>query len=354
MTDDVARGSGGSAPTADELDALKAHFQARLPGDGELELAPLQQSAGNSHSIYSVDRGELRWILRVAPSADRTGADRAFDLTREASIIDSLRGSQVPHARVVLAAGDDRPTGRDFVVLESIDGQTLHGALPANCRSASDGAALAADIVDVLARIAEIDPGTVPVRFPSDSFWSAQDRKGRAMRSRFRTRPTPLIDELADRVTENRPSSERLGLVHGDYCPLNIMGTVAGPPRVAAVLDWETATVGDPLVDLAYLTARWVTPDVDPMMAAFTLGGGDPSAHALLPHWTVLADRYADTTGRDLADLPRYQGLAMLRLATALEGRVAAAARRGKEGMRTGFATMADTAARRGLTLMEG
>ncbi|WP_454439955.1 phosphotransferase, partial [Tsukamurella paurometabola] len=158
---------------------------------------------------------------------------------------------------------------------------------------------------------------------------------------------------LAEAVTGAPPAHERRGLIHGDYCPLNIMGTVDGPPRVAAVLDWETAAAGDPLVDLAYLTARWVTPEEDPLMAAFTLGGGDPAAHALLPQWTALAGRYAAATGRDLTDLPRYQGLAMLRLATALEGRVAASARRGNEAMRAGFAAMADTAARRGLTLME-
>src|SRR5438876_172164 len=124
------------------------------------------------------------------------------------------------------------------------------------------------------------------------------------------------MDALAAWLTSHRPPGEPPTIIHGDYHLDNVMFAPLLPPRVIAILDWETATIGDPLVDLGLATALWPDPDEERL----PLGEGLGLAALGLGSRHDLARRYAERTGRSIADLPYYQALGLFRLACILEG----------------------------------
>ncbi|WP_430331903.1 phosphotransferase family protein [Rhodococcus sp. ACT016] len=330
-----------------------AHWLAdRLPGAGAVTIAPLAQTAGRSHAVYLLTRGDLRWVLRVAPNHREASVGGAFDLSREGRILDALTGTGVPHPAAVVVRDDSAPTRRDFLVSEFVDGITLDRSLPQHYANERDARAITDSIVDTLARVNAVDwrSTTLVDTTRPDGYLARQFDKAASMLEKFRTRDIPMLERLLSGLRRDQPADYRLGLIHGDYSAMNIM-VDRERAAVKAVLDWETATVGDAMVDIGYLTARWARPEEDPLMAAFALGGGDPAAHDLLPSRGYVAERYAEASGRPMDLLPFYQGLAMARLAVVLEGRVAAGRRRGRTEMADMFATMADGCAAHGLRL---
>ncbi|MFC9789214.1 phosphotransferase family protein [Rhodococcus sp. NPDC127528] len=338
-----------------EAAELTRWLAGRLPGAGEVGIVPLAQAAGHSHEIHLVTRGDRRWVLRVAPDHPEAAVGGAFDLSREARILAALSGTGIAHPAVVLARDDTTPLRRDLLVTEFVDGITLDRALPPQFANARDGRAITESIVDTLARINTLDwaaTGLAALTRP-DGYLGRQFDKARVMLEQFRTRDTPALDTLLGRLEARQPREYRLGLIHGDYSAMNLMVDRA-EPAVCAVLDWETATVGDAMVDIGYLTARWVRPDENPMVAAFALGGTDPRAHDLVPGRRHLVDRFAERTGWSVDLLPFYQGLAMARLAVVLEGRVATSKRRRRDDAATMFTALADGCADHGLRLADG
>jgi aminoglycoside phosphotransferase (APT) family kinase protein len=123
------------------------------------------------------------------------------------------------------------------------------------------------------------------------------------------------MDALAAWLATNRPPGESPTIIHGDYHLDNVIFAPAVPPRVAAILDWETVTLGDPLVDLGLATALWPEPG-EPAL----LMGGLPLGSLGLGSRRALVRRYGERTGRALDALPYYQALGLFRLACILEG----------------------------------
>ncbi|MBY8854963.1 phosphotransferase family protein [Nocardia sp. CA2R105] len=339
----------------EELEALGQWFAERLPGEGPPRISALAQTAGNSHAIYSVIRDpDHRWVLRVAPDHGEAKVGNAYNLSREWSVLKALADTVVPHAAPVLHQDGTAPIDRDFLLVEFVDGIVLEGAVPEQYSSPDDCLALSDAIVDTLADIARTDwrnTGFAEFGHP-EGYLERQFDKGRQMLDSFRTRDTPALAAMIDSLERQRPATSTLGIVHGDYSPMNLMAAPHGPPRIAAVLDWETATLGDVMIDIGYLTARWVRPEECAAVAAFALGGSNPADHENLPPRTRLAQRYADRTGLSIENLPYYQGFAMARVAIALEGRVAAFTRRGDDASAALFASLVDTAVDYGARLM--
>ncbi len=134
----------------------------------------------------------------------------------------------------------------------------------------------------------------------------------------YRTRDIPGLDWLAGWLEASRPLGQRPALMHGDYSPYNVMASPRDTRHMAAVVDWDTGTIGDPLLDLGHLLARWTEPGEEP-----AIGVWDIEVRDGLPSRAELAARYADRTGADLSALPYYQALALFKLAIILEGSVA-------------------------------
>jgi aminoglycoside phosphotransferase (APT) family kinase protein len=121
------------------------------------------------------------------------------------------------------------------------------------------------------------------------------------------TRTLPAVEELADWLTTNTTASQSASVVHGDYRLGNLMLAPSAPAAVLAVLDWEMATLGDPLTDLGYLTATWT--DSDSLPHPLQLSPVSSRPGFLNSH--DLAATYAERTDADLRPLPWYQALAL-------------------------------------------
>ncbi|WP_433576255.1 phosphotransferase family protein [Nocardia brasiliensis] len=343
-----------SDSTASRFNELSCWLAARLPGSGKPTIAPLAKSAGHSHAIYRVDRGAHRWVLRIASADVASRPGNADNLHREWQVLKALANTDIPHARAVLVGDGTAPIDPNFLLLEWVEGTPLQGPLPPSYANRAAARLLTDSIVDTLVAIGEIDwcaVGLGDFGKPT-GYLARQFDKARTMLAAQRTRDTPLLDELVDALAAAQPPEHRIGLLHGDFCAPNIMASSAGPPAVRAVIDWETATIGDPMIDIGYLTARWVRPEESPLLAALALGGTRPDDHDCLPPRAYVASRYAEISGHPLEYLAFYQGLAMARLAVAVEGFVARRTRQGDADGAQFFAMIGDAAVAHGTKLM--
>jgi aminoglycoside phosphotransferase (APT) family kinase protein len=133
-----------------------------------------------------------------------------------------------------------------------------------------------------------------------------------------KTRELPRVQEVADWLARNLPSSPDATIVHGDYRLGNTMVANDAPARVIAIFDWELSTIGDPLADLGYLTVTWVQPG-DPedtmfsSLSAVTRREGFPSREDMVAH-------YEERSGRSMSDMHWYQALALWKAAVFMEG----------------------------------
>jgi aminoglycoside phosphotransferase (APT) family kinase protein len=292
------------------LEPLAAFLDARGIGSGELRAAPIGD--GHSNVTYLLERdGDERFVLRRPPRGPL--APSTHDVLREARLLDLLAPTGVP-VPPVLATGDDETViGAPFYVMPFIPGHVLTTELPAGF---DNPAAIGDALVDALAAL-----HAVPLEGPlagfgrPDGYLERQLRRFGGLLETNATRPLPDLEAVAEWLARHRPSTSASTVVHGDYRLGNAMLHPA--PRVAAILDWEMSTLGDPLADVGYLTAMWAQADDpdDPMFALsrVTRGPGFASRERL-------AERYTQRTGRDTSDLRWYQVLAIWKAAIFLEG----------------------------------
>jgi aminoglycoside phosphotransferase (APT) family kinase protein len=147
-----------------------------------------------------------------------------------------------------------------------------------------------------------------------DGFLDRQVARWSAQLDRCRTRRLPEEEFLAGWLEANRPAMSPAAILHGDYSPYNVMVAPELPVRLAAIIDWDTGTIGDPLLDIGHLLARWTEPAEEPVLGPLA-GGSDH-----YPTRREMADRYAARTGRDLSSLAYYEALALFKLGVILEG----------------------------------
>lgn len=295
--------------------ALRDWLGARVPLEGELVLEPL--SHGHSNEMWVLRSGDRRWVLRHPP---RVVADRrASDMSRELTLLAALARTDVPHARAVGGSSGTDIIGTPFVVLEHVDGFSGHPPLPAPLSDPGQLRAASFDLIDVLVKIGQADwrqAGLAGFGRP-EGFHERQTGRWIGQLQSYRTRDLPHLDEVAEWLRDHAPASFRAGLMHGDYGPRNALFARDRPGRIAAIVDWEQATIGDPLLDLGWLTAMWEQPgddigDRDPAPRFSELDGA-PSRAELVGH-------YAKLSGADVSTLPYYQVLALFKLACVLEG----------------------------------
>ena len=130
--------------------------------------------------------------------------------------------------------------------------------------------------------------------------------------STYSERQLPFVDALSAWLRANTPSTQRTALIHGDYQFINVMFE-ADAPRVAAIVDWESATIGDPLLDIGWMLALWQEPGEEPVHTPYI-------DYTALPSRAQIAARYASQTGLDLSALNFYMALALFKLGIIMEG----------------------------------
>jgi aminoglycoside phosphotransferase (APT) family kinase protein len=319
-----------------DCNVLDRWIGERLPGAGEgVTARRIGASTGIANALYLLERGAHRWILRRPPAVKNDPS--ASNMSREWRILNALEGTTVPHPRPVLLCEDPAILGAPFLLMDVVDGFTPGFELVEPF--ASDPSLrheLAMAYVDGCAELSMIDwraRGLEGLGRP-DGFLERQVPRWMAQLNRYRTRELPELDFLCRWFTDNTPPMSPAGIIHGDYSPFNVMVAPRPPARLAAILDWDTGTIGDPLLDLGHLLARWTEPGEQPVLN-LQAGGVDG-----YPTRAEMAAHYAERTGRDLSALAFYEVLALFKLAVILEGSHAREVAAGVPAADTSMATI--------------
>ncbi|WP_406173550.1 phosphotransferase family protein [Streptomyces canus] len=297
-----------------DVPALQRYFDRHVPEcTGPLRIRLLQ--GGRSNLTYEVTDGTHRWVLRRPPLGVLTPT--AHDMDREYRVVAALGGTGVPVARAVLSCRDPEVIGAPFCVVDFVEGTVLRDGddaavlPPAEARRAADA------LVDALVALHSVDAFAVGLGDfgRPDGYLERQVRRWRGQWEKVATRSLPDVDELHGRLARAVPVSGAPAIVHGDYRLDNTILAPDGFGWIAAIVDWEMATLGDPLADLGMLLMYW-DPTCEPVLAARHV----PTANPGFPTGPELATRYAAKSGRDIDALPYYQALACFKLAVIAEG----------------------------------
>jgi aminoglycoside phosphotransferase (APT) family kinase protein len=266
-----------------------------------LAVAPLP--GGTSNVMFKIERGGRRWVLR-RPS--RVAVDRANEgMRREHRILAALSGTDVPHPRVVALCDDHSVLGCTFFLMEHVAGVNPF-PLPTGFDGDEHRSEVAFAMVESLARLHDVDwrwVGLEDLGHP-DHFHERQvDRWSRQLAS-YQGRELAGMDRVMTWLEANVPDHFDPTLMHGDFHMRNALIAPEPPGRVLAIVDWETATIGDPLLDLAGFCEIWCSVAND----------GWPSRSDLI-------ERYGKVRGRgSVGDLTYYEVLYNFRLAVLVEG----------------------------------
>lgn len=286
-----------------------------LPGAGTpLEIGFV--SGGASNEIFELRRGDARMALRRPPR--RVPRGRNETMLREYRVLRALRDTDVPHSRVLAVCDDPALFGACFYVMEFVDGwscMNIDGWPAPFDQDLEARKGLAWELVEAIARLGRVDwkaCGLEGFGRP-EGFHERQVDRWYAHLDRFKFRELPGLDEAAAWLRGYKPRAWQPGIIHGDYQFANVMYRHGGPARMAAIVDWEMATVGDPLLDLAWVVMGWPNPDEDRSNSTYVDYTGMPSREELIDH-------YARASGRCVDEIDYYVILARFKMAVVLEG----------------------------------
>jgi aminoglycoside phosphotransferase (APT) family kinase protein len=272
-------------------------------------------SGGSQNEIYEIRRGDLRAALRVPPATAPESRDDG--ILREWRIIEALDGTDVPHTKAIAVCTDKSVLGRTFYLMGFVDGWSPISVpeWPEPFHSdVTTRRGLAIELVDGIARLSKVDwraKGLADLGRP-DGFHERQVDRWTSFLERIKGRELPGFDEAAAWLRAHRPIDFVPGLMHGDYQFANVMFHHGAPARMAAIVDWEMGTVGDPKLDLAWVVMNW------PETESTARGLGYVDMTGMPPRSELLA-AYAERAGRQLEDIDYYIVLARWKLAIVLE-----------------------------------
>lgn len=302
-----------AAPALDP--ALADWLAGHLGTTGPFAARPI--SGGNSNETALLTAPGGRWILRRPPAAAISAT--ANDLGREFRVLTALDGTGVPAPRPVAFAAAGAVTARSCLVMEFRDGYPLTDAWPDGWPrevTIGDAGRAAVEALAALHRVDYEEAGLADFGRPA-GYLKRQVARWRGQYEQNQVRDLPLFPELGAWLEAHRPAEVAPAILHGDFHLDNCLITPGPPARVSAIIDWELATVGDPLVDLGLLLAFWGPERARPIaMPKVQSLSRDPAA----PSRRDLADYYTSLTGRPTRDLAFYMVLAFFKLAAIVEG----------------------------------
>lgn len=295
------------------LAALERHLRQALPGLLQGPLSAELVAGGRSNLTYLLSDGCSRWVLRRPPLGHVL--ETAHDMGREHRLLAALAPTEVPVPRPLLLVGPD-VIGAPFYVMDFADGQVLRDRSQLERLDSPSAAALADELVDVLVRLHRLDPEQVGLQDlgrPA-GYLERQLRRWARQLEASHSRELPDLTRLAERLGEQVPVSQAAAIVHGDYRLDNV---VVDPDlgHIVAVLDWEMATLGDPLADLASTVVWW-----DGMAGLDSPVAAVPADVPGYPARDRLLGTYSRQSDLDLSGLPWYLGFAFFKIAAIFEG----------------------------------
>ena len=291
--------------------------ERKLPGAGEPVTARFI-SGGASNEIFEIRRGDVRMALRRPPVKVPKGRNET--MLREYRVLAALNGTDVPHTHAIAVCDDPSVLGACFYLMNFVDGWSCmgldQGRWPAPFDTDLEARkGLAYELIDAIAKLGQVDwraRGLEGFGKP-EGFHERQVDRWLAHLSGFKFRELPGIETAAAWLRGYRPRSCRPGIIHGDYQFANVMYRHGAPARMAAIVDWEMATIGDPLLDLAWVIMTWPNPDEERTMSGYVDYTGMPAREELL-------ERYARTSGLPVDEIDYYVILARFKMAIVLEG----------------------------------
>ena len=272
-------------------------------------------SGGRSNLTYGVrDADGRRWALRRPPLGKTLGS--AHDMAREHRVVSALAPTPVPVAPVAGFCEDESVNGAPFYVMDFVEGPILRSRPDADPIDEDARRRIGENVVDTLVAIHAVDPDAVGL----GDLGKKSDYVARTLHrwygqwEKSKTREVPLVDELHERLRSRIPEQGPATIVHGDY-RLDNMILTPDAAGVAAVVDWELCTLGDPLADVGLLLVYWGE-EGDPLMPLLEPATVAPG----FPRRDEVRERYAERSGRDLALVDYYVALGLWKLAIILEG----------------------------------
>ena len=290
-------------------------------------------AGGTQNVLVRLVRGDERYVLRRGPQHLRPASNQV--MRREMEVLAALAGSDVPHPRFIAGCPDEEVMGGAvFYLMEPVNGFNATVELPQlHASDATMRHEMGLQAADAVARLAAVDHvavGLADFGRPEGFLERQVPRWLRELESYsehdgYPGPAIPGVDDVADWLDANRPTTWTPGILHGDYHLANVMYSPTGP-ELAAIVDWEMCTIGDPLLDLGWLLATW--PEVEPatgagrggMASMAAMASGAIGAAGGLPSGDELVKRYAERSERDLSSIAWYAVLACFKLGIVLEG----------------------------------
>ena len=290
-----------------------------VPGSGPVTGAR-KLAGGLQNAVFLVERGDTSFVLRRPSKHLREGSNET--MLREARILKALAGTAVPHPAFIAACDDTAVIGCCFYLMQPLAGFAQSGELPG--RYGSDPAwrrAMGEDLVRAAVALGSVDPAAIGLADlgKPDNWHERQVSRWRKQLDGYRATPgydadaLPHVDAVGRWLGDNLPRDRRIGIVHGDLQFPNVMFSLDAP-RVAGILDWELASLGDPLLDLGWILSSWHE-------------DGDPEGKKpMVRPWDGFLTRaelvrlYGELSGRDMREMPWFFALACYKLACLLEG----------------------------------
>ncbi|HET6793433.1 MAG TPA: phosphotransferase family protein, partial [Acidimicrobiales bacterium] len=302
-----------------DLEALSGWMDDQGLPAGALEDVE-RLGGGTQNVLLRFRRGGEVYVFRGPPPHKRGNSDET--MRREARVLAALRGTDVPHPELIAACPDEAVIGAAFYLMTPIDGVNPTVGLPDPYvadrgwrwqlgLAMADGAASVGAVDHVAAGLSDLGR--------AEGYLERQVARWRAQLDSYSSLPgypgpdIPHVEEVGEWLDANRPPAYAPGLIHGDYHLANVL-VATDRPGLAAIVDWELTTIGDPLLDLGWLLATWPDPD-EPMAGSVGVQPWDG-----FPAAEDLVDRYSERTTRDLGAVHWYEVLACYKLGLILEG----------------------------------
>jgi aminoglycoside phosphotransferase (APT) family kinase protein len=312
----TADGQANSRPPLLVVDPLRAFLDDRGLGEGELVATPIGD--GHSNVTYLIERAGSEVVLRRPPRPPLPPS--AHDVLREARLLRALRATPARVPEVLAVCDDPQVIGAPFYVMERVEGEVIVASVPPALDTPAERRRIGEQLIDALVEIHAVDWRGVGLEGfgKPTGYLERQLRRFGGLWELNKTREIPAVEGVGSWLSEHLPRSGPATIVHGDYRLGNTMYAPDAPARLLAVLDWEMATIGDPLADIGYLCMMWSQAG-DPSEGLRAALGNVTRAEGFLTREELIA-RYEERTGRSVGDIRWYVALALWKSVVFMEG----------------------------------
>jgi aminoglycoside phosphotransferase (APT) family kinase protein len=285
--------------------------QHGLGAPTDLSAAPVGD--GHSNVTFALSTGV---ILRRPPRGPLPPS--AHDVLREARLLHALEHTAVRTPQVLAGCDDREVIGAPFYVMQLVEGEVITSEIPAALDTETERSRIADELIDGLVELHTADWASIGLDGfgKPTGYLERQLRRFTGLWEHNRTRELPEVEEVGRWLAANLPESPPATIVHGDYRLGNTIFSAQAPARLRAILDWEMATIGDPLADLGYMMIHWTQAGDE--VGRFNLQ--NVTTRPGFPTRQELIARYEERSGRSMSSLDWYVTLALWKAIVFMEG----------------------------------